>query len=291
MTDVLDRLERVVHRHVLNALPSADRAKRAGASLCDLLIDYLVWRGRFVAPVPRTVHRSPELNTDPNATQHQTVLSALETAMQQGHDLTPHLSRSVKRLGQDRLLADWGIHHLHLTRALESDGFMKRSGDVLFAAFTASDAYLLGIYDHPGHANWAAERIFATLVRNWPGSGLVHEMRGIVGISPRPTDEERRQLRNAGVASIMEIDGKVYVPGGFSITTAGTPTEATRRVHAVMWALRDWRQSDVYEQLRGIDGVSPGAYWVPAVHVVLKGFEEYAGFGGESTFVPVARIV
>ena len=46
---------------------------------------------------------------------------------------------------------------------------------MLLAMFADSDAYLIGIYRHPKHANWAAEEIFAVIVRNWPTAGLVHE--------------------------------------------------------------------------------------------------------------------
>lgn len=288
--DIVDRLERVIRRHVLDSLPKADRAKLASELLPSLLIEYRVWRRRFVAPVPRQIHRSRELARSPEATEHHTVLAAIEGALRDGRDITPHLSRRVCRIARDRLLADWGIHHLHLSTTLCPDGFVERTGDVLFAAFTDSDAYLLGVFAHPKHANWAAEDIFAVLVRNWPNSGLVHQARGVIAVSSKPTDDDRRALRNAGVASIMEIDGKVYVPGGIGMTTAGTPIEATRAANAFMWELRAWRD-DPHGRLRHVEGVTDDAYWVPAVHVVTEGFEEWAGFGAGSTFVPVARIV
>lgn len=290
MGDIVDRLERVIRRHILDAIPSADRAKLRSAALDDLLIEYCVWRGRFVAPLPRHVHRSPELMADAKATEHRTALETIQTALRRGADINPYLSRGLKRIGRDRLLADWGIHHLHLSTTLEPDGFVKRTGDVLFAAVTDSDAFLLGIYDHPRHANWAAEEIFAVLVRNWPDSGLVIQMQGVVRLTKAPSDEERRQLRNAGVASIMQIEGKVYVPAQIGMTTAGTPMAATRGAHALMRALDDWRRSDAHEQLRQIEGVPETSYWAPAVHIALRGFEEYAGFQAGPTFVPAGRI-
>lgn len=53
--------------------------------------------------------------------------------------LTPHLSRAVKvahepngaaaklnrRKDRDLLVADWGLHHLHLSTAIEADGFVE----------------------------------------------------------------------------------------------------------------------------------------------------------------------
>jgi hypothetical protein len=290
VADLLDRLERVVRRHILDAVPVVARQEMEPKTLSSLFIEYRIWRGRFVAPGPRQVHRAPELVRHPKASTHRAALDAIEHATRNGDDLTPHLSRAVRRLGRDLLLADWGIHHLHLSTSLDPDGFVSRTGDVLFAAFTATDAYWLDIRKHEKDGdNWAAEEVFAILVRNWPGSGLVHRFEGDTGLSQKYSDEDRRELRKAGVMNLMEVDSKVYVPGGVGLTTAGTPIEATRAANAFMWELQGWRDADPYERLRQVDGASRSAYWTPAVHVVMPGFEEWAGFMSGSTFVPIGQ--
>ena len=40
---------------------------------------------------------------------------------------------------RDLLIADWGIHHLHFSTQIESDGFVIRTRDLLSAYF-APDA-------------------------------------------------------------------------------------------------------------------------------------------------------
>jgi hypothetical protein len=165
-----------------------------------------------------------------------------------------------------------------------------RTADVLFGVFTHERAYLIGIYAHPNHTNWAAKKIFAVMIRNWPNDGLAVELRGL-GLSQKFSDEDRLQLRSAGVANLMEVDGKVYVPGRLGITTAGTPTEATRSANEVMWALQSWREGDPYERLREADDVPDSAYWLPSVQVNRPGFEEYCGFAARGAFYPVARII
>jgi hypothetical protein len=279
----------MIRRHVLAAMPEPHRHILEGASLSEALTEYRVWRGRFVSPRARRVHWSPELLGDPKATVHQEALAAINARIDRGDDLSPHLSAGVTRVSKDRLLADWGLHHLHLSTELGAEGFVERTGDVLFAAFSEKDAYLLGIYEHPRHANWAAESIFAILVRNWPDSGLVHELRWLTGLSQKFSDGDRLALRNAGVASFMEVDGKVYAPGGLGITTAGTPTAATRAADAVMWELGRWRD-DPHGLLRQVEGAPEDGYWVPRIYVVVPGFEEYAGFYAHPTFVPLGRI-
>lgn len=295
MSDIVDRLERVVRRHVLRSLPAADQAAHESDSLASLLIDYRTWRARFVRPVPRAIRRAPSLAGHPRVGAYRSALDAIEHKIVTGIDLTPHLSRRVARLGRDLLLADWGVHHLHLSTSLDPDGFVSRTGDVLFVAFTATDAYLLDIRKHERDGdNWAAEEVFATLVRNWPESGLVHQAEGVLGLSQKYTDEERRELRSAGIAQVMEIDGKVYLPGGLGMTTAGTPIQATRAANAFMWDLNGWRNGDPYRRLQRLSGTREGTYWCPSVHVVAPGFEEVAGFIAGSRFVPIganARIV
>lgn len=302
MPDLVDRLERVAKRHVLKSVPAEGLAQLQGLGLADLLIEYRVLRGRFVAPTPRKVHLSRELRSSPEAKSQRAVLNALIRKIEDGVDVTPHLSRrivrpfrSVKptkpsgRTDRDLLLSDWGVHHLHLSLEVQPDGMTARSKDVLFAVFDDEDAYLIGILAHPHEANWAAEDIFAVMVRNWPNAGLVHPAHGVIGLSQRYSDEDRLKLRNSGVANIMEIDGKVFMPGRFGQTTAGTPVQATRDVNELMWQIGAWRE-DTRARLDRTDGVPAGSYWAAAIHQPLPGFEEYCGFATGHTFVPVGRL-
>lgn len=241
------------------------------------------------------------LTAAPKAAEHSSALAAIEGKIKAGGDLNPHLSTRVaeplrpdlpasphKRSDRDLLLADWGVHHLHLSTEVRSDGSVKRGRDVLFAVFMPEDAYLIGIYDHQPHANWAAEEIFGVMVREWPQAELAIEIGG-VSLAQKPSDQDRQQLRQGGVQSMMEIDGKVYIPRRFGLTTAGTPIYITRQVNQVMWDLRDAREG-LEERLRQVEGVPAGAYWAPALHCPQPGFEEYCGFATGTTFYAVARI-
>ena len=298
---LVDRLEKVIRRHILEAVPNAACAELSKLGLIDLVIAYRVWRSRFVAPVPRTVHISPELAASSKVFAHQAAFEAIRAKIEAGEDINAHLSTRIryateprpgKKLKQrrdlDLLLSDWGIHHLHLSTSMKGE-FTERTGDVLFAAFTETDAYLIGIYDHPSHDNWAAQEIFATLVRNWPDAGLALELGDL-----RPTqsfsDEDRKKLRDGAVNQFVEVDGKIYMPGDLGLTTAGTPMSATEGANKLAWALRDWR-TDTDERLQRIEGVPAGTIWYPTVHVAVPGFEEYAGFRAGSNFLPVERVV
>jgi hypothetical protein len=297
MADIVERLEAKITRHVLSSMP-AEATFLQKLNLGDLLIEYRTWRGAFIAPVARRVHLSKELRGSDKAVEHEQILDSIVAKIEAGEDINSHLSNVVQRVprpqksGQSRrdlLLSEWGIHHLHLSEEMTGDGFVKRGDDVLFVVFRDQDAYLIGIYGHPGSENWAAEAIFAVIVHNWPAAGLVQEMKGVVGLSQEYSDEDREKLRKAGVQTSMMVDGKVYVPATIGQTTAGTPIMATVEANKLIWALRGWKE-DPDERLRNVEGVEPEAYWIPKVRCPVPGFEEYCGFEARSVFVTVGRI-
>lgn len=79
--------------------------------------------------------------------------------------------RLHRRSDLELLISDWGLHHLHLTTELEPDGFVERTDDLLFAAFTDKDAYLIGIYPH---GSWVLREVIETLVQEWPDNSAVN---------------------------------------------------------------------------------------------------------------------
>ena len=63
-----------------------------------------------------------------------------------------HLSRKIVDLDyDDDLLNDWDIYHLHLGTNLHIDGFVKRTGPMLFVRFNEQNAYFKNVM---GHGSW-----------------------------------------------------------------------------------------------------------------------------------------
>jgi len=301
--NLVAQVEELARSTTLGMLGPDPSGELAAMRLPDLLIVLGNWRGRFVQPRPRTVHEAPELAASAKRVEHAVALQAIEVAIRSGADLTPNLTRRTKvpyvptdirdrrlqrREDLDLMLADWGLHHLHLSTTVEPDGYVKRTDDVLFAAFSVNDAYPVGIFPH---GSWAEHEAIAIVARNWAERGIVHKLHGVLGLAQHPTPAERRSLRNAGVAVVLEIDGAVYAPAGQ--TTAGTPTRVTMRADEASHALEDlrrrladsptWLQEQLVQEL----GPNPPAGdWVPFVH------EEEVGLlhDGSGVFVPLLRL-
>jgi hypothetical protein len=237
MDGFVDQLEAVIRKYMLDAMPPGVRSGLEPLSLSDLVIQYVSWRDRLIPARPRRCHRSAELAASPKAVEHQAALDEITAKIGAGEDLTPHLSKGVANpVKDDLMIADWRIHHLHLSTAIGGDGFVKRSGDLLFAAFDPDDAYLIGIYPHGG---WAQQEVAEILIRNWQGVGRFVALGGLKLAGPNITNEERQEARNAGVLTLLEVDEQAYLPAG--ITTARSSIDASQCAHELMNILGDWR--------------------------------------------------
>lgn len=284
--DIVDRLERITREHILGSIPAGQAADLKKAPLHKLLITYGNWRSRFPAPVPRTVRVSGELASRLPTSQHKDAVAALGRIMEKGEPLDPYLSRRVAtahipanasakdkkmRADLDRLLADWGVHHLHLGEH-HRGAFSARSKDLLFAAFTDADAYLIGVY---AHGSWSDIGIAEVIVRNWPTAGLLTEIAGISPTSPDQSAADRAAGQKAGLLGTVTIDGKVYMPPGQ--TTADTSIDVTLRANDVLNTMTTIRERGFRESMLSVDA-DPDAHWVPNIREEIIGFESPEGF-------------
>ena len=188
---------------------------------------------RAVPPRPRQVLQS-KLFSCPS--EHQQALIEIEDKILKGEDISPHLSRRTKDPSDfDPLRNHWGIHHLHLGRAIEADGYIERTNDLLFCRFDSTNAYLIDIYPHKGA--WPRQEMMQIVHDNWPESITQWQLTGVEG--EILTDEQIEMLRkhNANHALRMN-DGTAYWSPGGGVTATGSNPQDGR------WAdcLRDWAQ-------------------------------------------------
>lgn len=244
---------RDIREFVLSHLPHPPdaRGELEAESTSSLLITYFNWFGRLIPVRKRRVHKSAELKSKVNdlKTSHRRCIRELESDISRGNDLRPYLSHHVDvgyvpshrapkktkcREDRDLLLYDWGFHHLHLGGRVGGDGKVARSGSLLIVGFMPHDAYLV---DVRRHGDWYAREVLKTIVRNWPESGLLLPSLSGIRLATPFTEEEGKELRDAGVAaSGFEYEGKIWTPRDF-LTIAGTSGRATRRSNEIMHAL------------------------------------------------------
>lgn len=193
----------------------------AGATNDDVALLYLNALKRRIPAAPRTVIRSKEF-TCPAA--EQVGLAALESKVRAGTDIKPHLSRLLKRLSfDDSLLNDWGVYHIHLGTVLEADGYIQRTGPVLFALITGAEFYEINVFPHQ---QWSNLDVVEIIHGNWPN--LISKYRLPVAGPPQhvPTSVDITALRKGNVnANIVLKDGAVYAPIGGGYANDGTSNE------------------------------------------------------------------
>jgi hypothetical protein len=282
--DLVAELEVQLRSHLISSMqdPSGELAVMR---MVDLLGRWFNWRDRLVVPRARSVHESSELLASQEAQDNAQYLTQIKSEISAGYDLTQRLSTRVSsayipsaeqgplhhRRDLDLLLSDWGIHHLHLVHA------PQRTDLLLFVVFRPDNAYLLQLLPH---GSWTDQSLVEIIIRNWPDAGLLmSQLNGAVGLSQTYTEEERQQLRQAGVSVILEIDGGVYLPRGMSM--AGMAISSTMRGDQIMRALQAQREQlssdptalDVFIRSKGYPLAGVGV-WEPYIGDGKFGFLE-----------------
>ena len=176
-------------------------------------IQYFNYLKRTIPNKPRSILKSDIFSCPSELTAG---LELLESKIISGQNLFPNLSRKLKRLDEiDYLLYDWGIFHLHLGTTIESDGYISRTGPLLFAFFDDQNFYFLNVMLH---GSWSRQEMLRTIHRNWPYTieKYMIKNKDVVGLSHNATDEEIEKLRKAHINVLIEVEPRIiYItPGG-----------------------------------------------------------------------------
>ena len=185
-----------------------------------LIIMYFTMRKRLVEKRPRKVIL-PHGFTCPSALQNG--LDALMKKFENGEDVNPHLSRTTKELDfPDLMLFDWNIHHFHLGTTIEADGYMSRTGDILYAIVSKDEVHFIKIQPHN---HWSDLDLIETIHQNWPELISMFKIDGTPEVAFNST--EIAQLRKAHVnVMITTQDGTGYLGMGMGFMTDGSSSDA-----------------------------------------------------------------
>jgi len=152
-------------------------------------------------------------------------LNILEEKIINGDDLRPYQSRLLKNIeNKDGLLFDWGIHHLHLGTILQNDGFINRTGPLLYVRFYQDTAYFIDVLEHGA---WTQQDLLRIIHRNFPSSIEEYKIPGIDGLERNYDDEEIKHLRNFNSNTLLEVaPGEFYLGPGGGFTGSGHSGDA-----------------------------------------------------------------
>lgn len=192
----------------------------------QISIAFFTLQERLIPAKPRKVLKSKDFNCP---AEFQDGLKLLEDKIKAGEILKPHLSRKLKNLNSsDGLLFDWSIYHLHLGSDIKKDGYVNRTGPLLYARFDNENAYLINVLNHGA---WTMQSLLKSVHENWPKSIEKFRLEGIVGVEKKFSDLEIADLRGANINTAIEIEpGVVYLGPGWGFTASGHSIAASERL-------------------------------------------------------------
>lgn len=190
-----------------------------GVSTDEILVSFLNVSLLQISPGPRNVRWSKALMSR-RLTLPQHLLrpiEQIEMASIRGEDLNPYLTRSLTKKKnaafKDFQFNDWGMKHLHLGETKESPGVIKGTDELLFIIERPTTLYFIEV---GSHQDWADQRLFEIVAREWPELFEGWRLRGVIGMEhENPTPDERKRLRSGNVTTPTQSnDGTVFAPPG-----------------------------------------------------------------------------
>jgi hypothetical protein len=163
--------------------------------------------------------------------ENSTGLVLLRSAIEEGIDLKPHLSRNMNKPSyNDPILNDWGIFHFHLGESVEDDGYIKRTKNVAFCIILDDCVNFIQVLPHgPGYSDvWVDKELIQIVHNNW--NDALSAFR--VALPPSdPTTQERKKFRKKNVnTTITTSDGTVYGPPGGGVMSNGASMAISSRL-------------------------------------------------------------
>lgn len=213
----------------------------------DLPSHYFDAQRRRIASVPRTIEIGDNFVCPPD---YEAGWTMLQEKVRKGEDINSHLStRHTSLLNPDGLLAEWGVHHLHLGTTLypKKPAYVDRTGPLLYAIVGNEAFYAINVYDHHSFENID---VVESIHRNWPEMISHYRAKGVTGGTW--DKEQRRALRCKNVnIFVTTSDGTVYMPLSGGIVSSGINMGAIYLADFWFLKIRGF-QSDFEKQLTSL---------------------------------------
>ncbi len=218
--------------------------------LDTVLKRYLNLLLRIPPTIVWTVRQSKELA---NKTLPQEITLGLQQFIEKaesGQDLKPHVSTKINKPDYpDLMFYDWGIFHFHLgtNPHPKRQGFVARTGDLLFAIAHSHTARMYLIDIHPHEGGFTNQDLLRILEENWPEIIEPYDLKRCVGLPDNDfglpdndSDSNIKRLREAGINTILQTPGGRFLRSmGGGITSAGNSSRIKREAALIKTKVRD----------------------------------------------------
>jgi hypothetical protein len=169
-------------------------------------------------------------------------LQQLIEKAESGQDLKPHLStHSDNPDYQDLMFNDWRIFHFHLGTNPHPNrqGFVERTGDLLFAIAHSPTARMYLIDIHPHKGGFTNQDLLRIIEENWTDILAPYTLKRCVGLPYNASDSDIERLRKAGIDPILQTpSGRVLSQMGGGITRAGNSRRIKREADRIKTEVR-----------------------------------------------------
>lgn len=162
--------------------------------------------------------------------------------IEQGKDLSPRASRKQRdsEVFVDKMLADWGVHHLHLgsnyIKKGKNKGLVQGNKEILFVYVTQDYVHVIGVFDH---CSWAKEKVLQVIHDNWPELIEVYRLPKGVDIARNITELDRLNYRTSNINTFTKIGDTVYFTPGGGLTCGGLGGADVESSNIVLRATRE----------------------------------------------------
>ena len=260
---------------------------RLGYNVVDVTDDHELVCGyfgvcrRLIALEPRHILKSKNFSC---ILEHCNALAEIEQLILDGGDISPYLSRKIKKFNyNDLFLNDWGIHHLHLGTEIDPDGFINRTDPLLYCRFEEDYAYFIDILPH---GNWTSKKLITTMHDNWPEL-LSCFFDGVTETETRLSDEEIKELRRKRINYFITMnDGTTYSLLGGGSTFAETNIYDVMRTNQYLGEVNRKQQEIIADfpeienraRERGISFGEPPWFELRFIGETFCAVESYSGY-------------
>ncbi len=78
----------------------------------------------------------------------------------------------------------WDVHHFHFSDKMRTDGLVGRSSELLVAALTENDVYLIETLTHRQweEVGWAPIDLLRIMETRWPDEGIIWHVKTAIGL-------------------------------------------------------------------------------------------------------------